>query len=55
MMKTRQDNYVTDHIGLVYIKKNIELSVPMDWVWSMTKNQARQQCDRLYRYGLHQN
>ena len=26
MMKTKQDNDMIDHIGLVYIKNNIELS-----------------------------
>ena len=29
MMKTRQDNNVTDRIGLVYVENDIELSGPI--------------------------
>ena len=49
MMKTRQDNDLINHIGVVYVESDIELS------WSTRRgavydeNQRGQQCDQLDR------
>ena len=49
MMKARQDNDVINHIGVVYVESDIELS------WSTRRgavydeNQRGQQCDQLDR------
>ena len=50
MIKTRQDSDVTDHIGLVYSKIEIELS-GLGMVCD--ENQTRQWLDRSYRCDLH--
>ena len=55
MTKTKQDNDVIDHIGLVYTKKNIELSRPIWPAVVYEENQTRQWCDQLYMCHLHQN
>lgn len=54
MLKTRQDNNVTDHISLVYTETKIELSGP---IWSSSvydENQIGQWYDRSYRCDLRQ-
>ena len=52
-MKTRQDNDMTDHIGLLHSKIETELLGP---IWSGTvcdENQIGQRLDNSYKYGLH--
>ena len=41
MMKTRQDNDVTDHTGAIYVENNIELSWPIESGVVYDKNQIR--------------
>ena len=53
MMKTRQDNDMTDHIGLLHSKIETELLGP---IWSgivCDENQIGQRLDNSYKYGLH--
>ena len=54
MMKTKQDNDMTDHIGLVYAKIKTELL----WaIWPSAiydENQIGKGCDWSYRCGLRQ-
>ena len=55
MKKIRQGNNLTDRIGLVYVKIEIELSKPI-WPGAIfDENQIRQWCDRSYRCGLTKN
>ena len=55
MTKTKQDNDVIDLIGLVYTKKNIELSRPIWLAVVYEENQTIQWCDQLYMCHLHRN
>ena len=55
MTKIRQDNNVTDCIGLVYTKTKIKLLGPI-WLSVVSyENQIGQWCDQSYRYGLIEN
>ena len=52
MIKTSQDNIVTDHIGLVYVETKIELLGPI-WRGAICdENQRRQWRNRLYKCDL---
>lgn len=42
LMKTRHDKYMTDHIGLVYVKNDIELSRPIGLGANCDDNQTGQ-------------
>ena len=53
-MKTKQDNDVTESIGVIYVKNNIELSWPTGSGADYDENQIRQLHDQLYRCGLRQ-
>ena len=53
MIKTKQDNNITDHIGMVYADTETELSVPIWPTMIYDENHTEQQRDRLYRCGLH--
>lgn len=46
MIKTRKDNDMTDHIGLVYAKIENELSRPIELGAVSYENQKRQRHDR---------
>ena len=51
-MKTKQDNDLIDHTGMIYAKNYIELLGP---IWSgaiCDKKKIGQQCDLFYKYGL---
>ena len=52
-MKTRQDNDMTDLIGMVYAKNETELSWSIRLDVVCDENQAWQWPDRSYRCGLH--
>ena len=52
LMKTRLDNYMTDHIGLVYAKNDIELSRPIGLGAVCDNNQTGQWRDWSYRYNI---
>lgn len=52
-MKTKQDNNVTDHIGVVYAENETELSWPIGPDAVCEENQIGQWHNWLYRYGLH--
>ena len=54
-MKTRQDNYVIDHINAVYAENKIEQLWQIRPCLIYDVNQIRQQCDRSYGSSLHQN
>ena len=45
MMKTRQDNNMTDGISAFYIENDIELSWPIRLVIICDENQTGQKCD----------
>ena len=52
MTKTRQENDMTDRIGLVYAKFEIELSGPI-WTGVVSEeNKTEEQCDWLYKCDL---
>ena len=53
MMKTIQDNDVTNHADVVYAKNDIELSWPIRSGADCDENQLRQLRDLLYRHGLY--
>lgn len=55
MTKTRQDNDLIDHIGLVYVKNDIELSRLIWLTVIYDKNETGQWLDQLYRCRLHKN
>ena len=44
-MKTRQDNDMTDHTGVVYAENNNELSSSIKSGADCDENQIRQLCD----------
>ena len=54
MINTRQDNNMIDHIGVIYVRNDIELSWLIESGVDCDKNQIRQQRDWSYRYSLHQ-
>ena len=45
MAKTKEDNDVIDHIGVVYIKNDIELSWPIGLSVICDENYTGQRCD----------
>ena len=53
IMKTRQDNYVTDQTGAIYaeIETKLSLLIKQDAVYH--KKLRGQRCDRLYRCDIH--
>ena len=53
MKKTKWDNDVTNYAGLAYIETKIQLSRPILLGVVYDQNQKGQQCDQLYRHGLH--
>ena len=55
MTKTRQDNDVTNYIGVVYVETKIEQLRPIKSGVVCYKNRSRQRIDQPYKYGLHQN
>ena len=52
VMKTRQDNNVTDGTGVVYTKNNIEQLEPIGPGVVHYENHIGQRHDQLYSYGL---
>ena len=52
MMKTRQDNDLTDHIGIVYVENKTKLLWLIRLGATCDENQSNQLRDRLYRSGL---
>lgn len=46
VIKTRQDNDVTDRIGVHYVENKTELSWTIRWGVVCDKNQTREWCDR---------
>lgn len=54
MIKTRQDNDMTNQIGLAYVEIKIELSGPIELDVVFYENQKWQQHDQSYRCGIHQ-
>ena len=52
MMKTKQDNELTDHTGMVYDKNYIELLGPIESVTIYDKKQTGQWCDQSYKCGI---
>lgn len=45
MMKTRQNNDLTDHPGTFYVKNDTELSLPIKSNANCDENQVEQLCD----------
>ena len=54
MINTRHDNNMTNHIGVIYVRNDTELSWLIGSGVDCDKNQIRQQRDWWYRYSLHQ-
>lgn len=52
ILKSRQDNDVTDRIGITFVKCIIELSRPIRQDTVHLEKKTRQWCDRLYRCAL---
>ena len=44
-MTTKQDNGITDPIGIIYVEKKLSYHDRLNWVWSITK--TRQDNDMI--------
>ena len=54
MMKTKQDNDVTNLIGVIYFRSDIELSCLIKPSVNRDENQIGQRRDWSYKCGIHQ-
>lgn len=52
VMKTKQDNNVTDQTGALYVENDIELSWPIGPGAVYDEFQRGQRCDQSYKCGL---
>ena len=53
MMKTREDNDMTDHTSAIYVENEIELLWPIKLGMACDENQIGQWLDPFYRSSLH--